>query len=92
MAKLLCFAFALVLSSIFISSKALPTPDEDRYLEKEYNRELLNWLNSVQYPQPYAVPCKYYPTNSFTGPVPKRNSELINSLLSLPKSMNEAGK
>ncbi|XP_036335621.1 protein PDF [Rhagoletis pomonella] len=92
MAKLLCFAFALVLSSIFISSKALPTPDEDLYLEKEYNRELLNWLNSVQYPQPYAVPCKYYPTNSFTGPVPKRNSELINSLLSLPKSMNEAGK
>ncbi|XP_054731639.1 protein PDF [Anastrepha obliqua] len=92
MAKLLCLVLTLVLSSIFISSKAMPTPDEERYLDKEYNRELLNWLNLVQYPQPYAVPCKYYPIDSLTGPVPKRNSELINSLLSLPKSMNEAGK
>ncbi|XP_067644472.1 protein PDF [Eurosta solidaginis] len=92
MAKLVCVVLTLIFSTIFISSKALPTPDEDRYIDKEYNRELLNWLNSVQYPQPYAAPCKYYPINSFTGPIPKRNSELINSLLSLPKGMNEAGK
>ncbi|XP_014093329.1 protein PDF [Bactrocera oleae] len=92
MVKLVCLVFTLSFCLVLYSSQALPTPDEERYMEKEYNRELLNWLNSIQYPQAYAAPCKYYPINSLTGPVPKRNSELINSLLSLPKSMNEAGK
>ncbi|XP_018792176.1 PREDICTED: protein PDF [Bactrocera latifrons] len=92
MVKLICLVFTLIFCTVLFSSQALPTPDEERYMEKDYNREFLNWLNSIQYPQPYATPCKYYPINSLTGPVPKRNSELINSLLSLPKSMNEAGK
>ncbi|XP_055914277.1 protein PDF [Eupeodes corollae] len=71
-------------------SVALPTPDEERFLDKEYTRELLNWLSTLQAPVSNN-PCKYY-GNGISGMMTKRNSELINSLLSLPKGMNDAGK
>ncbi|XP_030376163.1 protein PDF [Scaptodrosophila lebanonensis] len=94
------YALAMALSLLAVaamlpSSLALPSPDEERYVEKEYNRELINLLNAVQYaPQQLGNLCKYpyFFANSLRGPMPKRNSELINSLLSLPKNMNDAGK
>ncbi|XP_037940023.1 protein PDF isoform X2 [Teleopsis dalmanni] len=92
MSKMIYCLFLLTIGLLITQSLTLPTPDEERYWDKEYNRELLNWLSSVQYPQQFINPCKYYMGNMLTGPVPKRNSELINSLLSLPKNMNDAGK
>ncbi|TDG43165.1 hypothetical protein AWZ03_010399 [Drosophila navojoa] len=75
------------------------SPDEERYVEKEYNRDLYDWINNVARYGRVQMPatlCKYpnYLANSLTNTMrmPKRNSELINSLLSLPKNMNEAGK
>ncbi|XP_075161546.1 protein PDF-like [Haematobia irritans] len=73
---------------------ALPISEDERYFEKQLNPELINnWLSSVRNSQNLnKSPCRYYAENSWTGPMPKRNSELINSLLSLPKNMNDAGK
>ncbi|KAL7727049.1 hypothetical protein ACLKA6_004030 [Drosophila palustris] len=91
-------ALALLLIAIYISrSTVLATPDEERYVEKEYNRDLYDWLNNAARYAPIA-PCKYPYFQANTLPnvnnmrMPKRNSELINSLLSLPKNMNDAGK
>eukprot|EP00099_Drosophila_melanogaster_P015664 NP_524517.1 Pigment-dispersing factor [Drosophila melanogaster] len=79
---------------------AMAMPDEERYVRKEYNRDLLDWFNNVgvgQFsPGQVATLCRYplILENSLGPSVPirKRNSELINSLLSLPKNMNDAGK
>ncbi|EDV90532.1 GH14136 [Drosophila grimshawi] len=76
-------------------SSVLSAPDEERYVSKDYNRDLYDWLTATRYAvagQPYKYP--YYLGNSVASNMrlPKRNSELINSLLSLPKNMNEAGK
>ncbi|XP_068157550.1 protein PDF [Drosophila tropicalis] len=77
---------------------ALAAPDEERYIRKDFNRDLLDWYNNAnQYPSgQLASLCRYpyFLDNSLIGPVRmrKRNSELINSLLSLPKNMNDAGK
>lgn len=78
----------------------MATPDEERYVEKEYNRDLYDWFNNAARYAPIAPgsPCKYPYFLANTLPnannmrMPKRNSELINSLLSLPKNMNDAGK
>lgn len=94
-------AFVLVVLAILSgwgSTGAMARPDEERYVRKEYNRDLLDWLNQMgQFtPGQLATLCRYplYLENSLVEPVPirKRNSELINSLLSLPKNMNDAGK
>uniref|UniRef100_A0A1B0AID3 Pigment dispersing factor n=1 Tax=Glossina pallidipes TaxID=7398 RepID=A0A1B0AID3_GLOPL len=84
----------IVTVSVMGLSWSLPIPDEERYFDKELNRDLMNWLASAtaQYGQPFNNPCKYYHGNGMAPAMPKRNSELINSLLSLPKNMNDAGK
>ncbi|KAH8306300.1 hypothetical protein KR018_006873 [Drosophila ironensis] len=88
----------LAISSRCRSSVAMAMPDEERYVRKEYNRDLLDWFNNVgQFtPGQVAALCRYplFVENSLAGPmaIRKRNSELINSLLSLPKNMNDAGK
>nr|BAD22538.1 pigment-dispersing factor [Phormia regina] len=92
MVKTLYFLMALVLAAVLVTVTSLPTPDEERYFDKEFNRDLINWLTSIRYAQPSNNPCRYYAGNTLTAPMPKRNSELINSLLSLPKNMNDAGK
>ncbi|XP_065361193.1 protein PDF [Calliphora vicina] len=92
MVKSLIFMMALVLAVVLVTVTGLPTPDEERYFDKEFNRDLINWLSSIHYAQSLNNPCRYYGDNSLTAPMPKRNSELINSLLSLPKNMNDAGK
>ncbi|XP_023309125.2 protein PDF [Lucilia cuprina] len=92
MVKTLYLMMALVLGLVLASVTSLPTPDEERYFDKEFNRDLINWLASVHYAQSINNPCRYYGGNTLTAPMPKRNSELINSLLSLPKNMNDAGK
>ncbi|KAH8293801.1 hypothetical protein KR054_004764 [Drosophila jambulina] len=97
----LTFALVLVLLAIFSrcgSTGAMAMPDEERYVRKEYNRDLLDWFNTMgQFsPGQVATLCRYplILENSLGEPIPirKRNSELINSLLSLPKNMNDAGK
>ncbi|XP_050093100.1 protein PDF [Anopheles aquasalis] len=84
-------------------SAALPAFDDERDFERElYYRQLPEWpLSSpadllgepavlpllgaaFEYRQPIHA--------AASAPHVKRNSELINSLLSLPKSMNDAGK
>ncbi|KRF83345.1 protein PDF isoform X2 [Drosophila virilis] len=97
-----CYALTLALLALagcICCTFARATPDEERYVEKEYNRDLYDWINNaVRYApvQPPGPPCKYpYFLDNSLNPnmrMPKRNSELINSLLSLPKNMNDAGK
>lgn len=89
----------LMMASSFTCSTVLATPDEERYMGKEYNRDLYDWFNNAARYTPLQAnssPCKYpyYLGNSLGTNIrlPKRNSELINSLLSLPKNMNDAGK
>ncbi|XP_023167501.1 protein PDF [Drosophila hydei] len=89
----------LALAGCLCWTLVLASPDEERYVEKEYNRDLYDWINNVARYGRVQVPatlCKYpnYLPNSLPTNMrmPKRNSELINSLLSLPKNMNEAGK
>uniref|UniRef100_A0A182J342 Pigment dispersing factor n=1 Tax=Anopheles atroparvus TaxID=41427 RepID=A0A182J342_ANOAO len=85
-------------------SAALPPFDDDRDLDKElYVRQLAEWL-SEQSPDflnditsfPPCRPCGYEHRQPISvvprATYAKRNSELINSLLSLPKTMNDAGK
>ncbi|XP_055844609.1 protein PDF [Episyrphus balteatus] len=90
MVKMAIIFLALVVICLGVSAVSLPTPDEERFLDKEYARELINWLSTLQAPVSNN-PCKYY-GNGISGMMTKRNSELINSLLSLPKGMNDAGK
>ncbi|XP_055377106.1 protein PDF [Condylostylus longicornis] len=90
------FSTLFILSIICVLVVALPRPDEERYLDKEYARELIAWLAAID-PSASNNPCKYLTSNGgnmnyLTPQMPKRNSELINSLLSIPKNMNEAGK
>ncbi|KAH8417977.1 hypothetical protein KR222_009698 [Zaprionus bogoriensis] len=93
-------ALAVMLMSGCLScSTVLAMPDEERYVGKDYNRDLYDWFNNAARYAPLQVtasPCKYpyYLGNSMAPNLrlPKRNSELINSLLSLPKNMNDAGK
>lgn len=65
---------------------------------KQLNRELINWLQTLQTNRPLmASPYKLlYGLNSnmigANQQLSKRNSELINSLLGLPKNLNDAGK
>ncbi|XP_034115384.1 protein PDF [Drosophila nasuta] len=91
----------LALLVLISCSLVVATPDEERYMEKEYNRDLFDWINNAARYAPLQAagnPCKYYPyylANALPNNnmrMPKRNSELINSLLSLPKNMNDAGK
>ncbi|XP_061396464.1 protein PDF-like [Musca vetustissima] len=92
MANTNCFTYFLMCLALFLCkfSAALPAQENDRYFEKQLNRELLNnWLTSARSIQALN---SYYPDNTWSAPMPKRNSELINSLLSLPKGMNDAGK
>ncbi|XP_005181776.3 pigment-dispersing hormone type 2 [Musca domestica] len=89
---LICCLMCLELF-LCIFAAALPAQEDERYFEKQLNRELLNnWLSSARGVQAINNPCRYYPDNTWSAAMPKRNSELINSLLSLPKSMNDAGK
>ncbi|KAG8239166.1 hypothetical protein J437_LFUL018917 [Ladona fulva] len=55
--------------------------EDEKYLDKEYAREIASWLTQLA-------------ARGAEHPIPahKRNSELINSLLGLPKVMNDAGK
>ncbi|XP_061402865.1 protein PDF-like [Musca vetustissima] len=96
MAHIGYFSLALLWLSMLLCNLAvaLPTPDEEQYFDKQLNRELINrWLSSIHNAQILNNPCRYYTADgTWTPPMPKRNSELINSLLSLPKSMNDAGK
>ncbi|KAM7355500.1 pigment-dispersing factor isoform 1-T6 [Cochliomyia hominivorax] len=92
MAKSLYFFVALVLATVLVTVTSLPPPEEDGYFDKEFNRDLINWLTSLHYAHSLNNPCRYYAGNALTAAMPKRNSELINSLLSLPKNMNDAGK
>ncbi|XP_041770743.1 protein PDF [Anopheles merus] len=87
-------------------SAALPAFEDDRDLDRElYIRQLAEWLadQSTDFLNeltsfPPCRPCSSYEhTRQPIAVVPrapyaKRNSELINSLLSLPKTMNDAGK
>ncbi|TMW46574.1 hypothetical protein DOY81_008345 [Sarcophaga bullata] len=91
MVNIVNFILILILASVLITA-SLPTPDEERYFDKELSRDLVNWLTSVHYAPSINNPCRYYSGNTLTAPMLKRNSELINSLLSLPKNMNDAGK
>ncbi|XP_050075963.1 protein PDF [Anopheles maculipalpis] len=89
------------------ASTALPAFEDDRDLDRElYIRQLAEWLadQSTDFLNdltnfPPCRPC----SSSYSehrqpiavvqrAPYAKRNSELINSLLSLPKTMNDAGK
>ncbi|XP_013115958.1 protein PDF-like [Stomoxys calcitrans] len=72
---------------------ASPSTDDELYFDRQLNRELLNkWISSVRNAQMLNNPCRNSADNTWASAMPKRNSELINSLLSLPKSMNDAGK
>lgn len=68
------------------------------YYCSQLNRELLNWLQTLQANRPLiANPCNpLYGVNTngigANQQLTKRNSELINSLLGLPKNLNDAGK
>uniref|UniRef100_A0A182Q4B0 Pigment dispersing factor n=1 Tax=Anopheles farauti TaxID=69004 RepID=A0A182Q4B0_9DIPT len=87
-------------------SAALPAFEDDRDLDKElYVRQLAEWLadQSSDFLNdltsfPPCRPCGYEHHRQLPisviprAPYVKRNSELINSLLSLPKTMNDAGK
>ncbi|XP_065075589.1 protein PDF [Ochlerotatus camptorhynchus] len=100
----ICFVLVCVCLKI---SVAMPSYDEDRMdLDKEqYIRQVAEWLAN-QWPTelneinslPFCRPCfnphrQQEPTIAVSrNPFGKRNSELINSLLSLPKNMNDAGK
>ncbi|XP_017131817.1 protein PDF [Drosophila elegans] len=97
------YTYVLVLVLLAICSRcghtgAMAMPDEERYVRKEYNRDLMDWFNTIGLLTPNQVAnlCRYplILDNSLVPSVPirKRNSELINSLLSLPKNMNDAGK
>ncbi|XP_061388726.1 protein PDF-like [Musca vetustissima] len=95
MANIKCFTCLLMCLAVFLwkFSAALPAQENGRYFEKQLNRELFNnWLTSARSIQALNNPCSYYPDKTWSAPMPKRNSELINSLLSLPKSMKYAGK
>lgn len=77
-------------------------------INSQYGKELTGWLAALGPPPlstPVAAnPCQHYnsiypslateDTNpmSYFVPLDKRNSELINSLLTLPKQLNEVGK
>ncbi|XP_073840375.1 pigment-dispersing factor [Musca autumnalis] len=96
MARICYFSLALLWMCLLLCNAAiaLPAPDEEQYFDKQLNRELINrWLSSIHNAQNLNNPCHFYGGDgTWTAPMPKRNSELINSLLSLPKSMNDAGK
>nr|P09929.2 RecName: Full=Pigment-dispersing hormone peptides; Contains: RecName: Full=PDF precursor-related peptide; Contains: RecName: Full=Pigment-dispersing factor; Short=PDF; Flags: Precursor [Romalea microptera]AAA90959.1 pigment-dispersing factor precursor [Romalea microptera] len=76
---------ALVLST-YILGLALTIQatqyEEDKYQENEvkYGRELASWLAQLAHKNEPAI-CAH-----------KRNSEIINSLLGLPKLLNDAGR
>ncbi|XP_053688712.1 protein PDF [Sabethes cyaneus] len=87
-------------------SFAMPSYDDDRFSQdrEQYIRQFAAWLanqpeaslNDIM-TMPLCRPCLYstHPMESFNvahNPYVKRNSELINSLLSLPKNMNDVGK
>ncbi|KAH8384060.1 hypothetical protein KR009_011976 [Drosophila setifemur] len=97
MARFISVLLLLILAVCY-GCGAMAVPDEERYVRKDYNRDLLDWFNTVgQFtPRQVATLCRYplILDNSLGDPMPirKRNSELINSLLSLPKNMNDAGK
>ncbi|PSN52637.1 Pigment-dispersing hormone peptide [Blattella germanica] len=59
--------------------------EDDRYMDKETNavnaRELTNWIMQILMHKGEPTVCTH-----------KRNSELINSLLGLPKVINDAGR
>lgn len=71
-------------------------------LPAQYAKELTGWLAALGPPLPPASPCQHYnnllpplaaaPPPTYLVPLDKRNSELINSLLTLPKQLNEVGK
>ncbi|XP_017052353.1 protein PDF [Drosophila ficusphila] len=97
------YSYILVVVLLAICSRlgsfgTMAMPDEERYVRKEYNRDFLDWFNTVgQFtPGQVAAICRYpFILENSLGPsmpIRKRNSELINSLLSLPKNMNDAGK
>ncbi|XP_059614043.1 pigment-dispersing hormone type 1 [Phlebotomus argentipes] len=75
---------------------AMPAMDDDLYYDRQFSRDFTPWMAaSLAYTRQPETPCQFYnlPGNYLTPPqIHKRNSELINSLLSLPKTMNDAGK
>ncbi|XP_063695633.1 protein PDF [Culicoides brevitarsis] len=89
---------AVLLCVCATMSFASPTPDEEHYFDKEDVKELAAWLSTLGRPMynnyNHLPPCRpyYMDTQYLSAPMPKRNSELINSLLSLPKTMSDAGK
>ncbi|KAJ6643358.1 Protein PDF [Pseudolycoriella hygida] len=65
------------------------TPDDERFFDKEYVRELASFIAALSGSS--NSPC-HNNYGGYANPMPKRNSELINSLLSLPKTMSDVGK
>uniref|UniRef100_A0A336LLB3 CSON011699 protein n=1 Tax=Culicoides sonorensis TaxID=179676 RepID=A0A336LLB3_CULSO len=95
--KNVIFGMAVLLLCLCVTiGFASPAPDEEHYLDKEDVKELAAWLSTLSRPLSYnhLPPCRpyYMDGNYLSNPMPKRNSELINSLLSLPKTMSDAGK
>ncbi|GAB0090410.1 Protein PDF [Sergentomyia squamirostris] len=89
-----------ILSVLFVCqlvmvALAMPPPEEEYYYDREFPREFAPWMMSPWTYSQVENPCQ--PVYTFKGNylLPsqhKRNSELINSLLTLPKTMNDAGK
>ncbi|XP_026464202.1 pigment-dispersing hormone peptides [Ctenocephalides felis] len=85
----MCFAFLILAAVLIQTISAMPAPENDQ----EYAQEMSDWLNTLtarDLPQMVdrTRPCRAEGFITF----PKRNSELINSLLGLPKNMNDVGK
>ncbi|XP_077292063.1 pigment-dispersing factor [Arctopsyche grandis] len=77
------FLFIFLLLDGGQKTTGAPSVDwSDRYLDKEYAAELYNLLQN------------YLNENNGISPLMtnKRNSEIINSLLALPKSMSDVGR
>ncbi|XP_069695648.1 pigment-dispersing hormone peptides [Periplaneta americana] len=80
---------AAVILFLYLLRMAFTSPaiqlEDDRYLDKEMNavnaRELTNWIMQLLLHKGEPTICTH-----------KRNSELINSLLGLPKVLNDAGR
>ncbi|XP_075161757.1 protein PDF-like [Haematobia irritans] len=96
MANITQITVVLVVVSLCVWNTAIASPsaEDNSYFDRQMNRDMLTkWISSVRNGQVVTNPCRYYTESSWPLPsMPKRNSELINSLLSLPKSMNDAGK
>ncbi|XP_062550606.1 protein PDF [Armigeres subalbatus] len=98
--------FFVVVCLCFSMCSSLPSYDTDLadIENDQYMRQLTEWLANTDsndfnelYSSPACRACFYRIRDPYVNVVSdkrygKRNSELINSLLSLPKKLNDAGK